>query len=303
MTNKVKNTPDSSILSISKEEFKKLIDNQINKGSELLKMNVEHIVGYGQPFFTTQNYNRNIKNSGQIGFKTFTNEYDKWVNVTDEILKRSFTIPENEYRHNFDIAGQTAFITRDQDRVAHYMEAISDKINYLESLKVQSDFIPVNLNEKSKYLKENDVILPSNKIFIVHGHNETINHEVARTIEKLGLEAIILREQPNSGQTIIEKFENNAKETNFAVILMTADDKVGENEEFRARQNVIFEMGYFMGKLGRSHVMCLLQNDVEKPGDIDGVVYTPLDPSGVWKFSLVKELKECGYKVDANKIM
>ena len=125
----------------------------------------------------------------------------------------------------------------------------------------------------------------SDKVFVVHGHNETVNLEMARTLEKLGLNAIILREQPNSGQTIIEKFENNAKETNFAVILLTADDKVGNVESCRARQNVIFEMGYFMGKLGRSHVMCLLQEGVEKPGDIDGVVYTPIDEVGVEVFS------------------
>jgi predicted nucleotide-binding protein len=62
-------------------------------------------------------------------------------------------------------------------------------------------------------------------------------------------------------------------------------------------------MGYFMGALGRSNVMCLLQEKVEKPGDIDGVVYTPIDKGGIWKYSLVKELKTCGYDVDANKVL
>ncbi len=141
------------------------------------------------------------------------------------------------------------------------------------------------------------------RVFVVHGHNETVTQEVARTIEKLGLEAIVLREQPNYGQTIIEKFENNASKVNFAVILLTADDQMPEEKTFRARQNVIFEMGYFIGALGRSNVMCLLQENVERPGDIDGVVYTSIDAAGVWRFSLVKELKACGYNVDANVIM
>lgn len=141
------------------------------------------------------------------------------------------------------------------------------------------------------------------KVFIVHGHAEAVNQEVARTIEKLGLEAIILREQPNSGNTIIEKFEGYAKDVNFAVILLTADDKIEGEDTFRARQNVIFEMGYFMGALGRPNVMCMLQENVEKPGDIDGVVYTMIDKAGVWKYSLVKELKACGYDVDANKVL
>ena len=143
----------------------------------------------------------------------------------------------------------------------------------------------------------------TNKVFIVHGHAEAVNQEVARALEKLGLEVIILREQANSGKTIIEKFEEYAKDVNFAVILLTADDKIEGAETFRARQNVIFEMGYFMGALGRSHVMCMLQEKVEKPGDIDGVVYTKIDDAGVWKYSLVKELKTCGYDVDANRIL
>lgn len=142
-----------------------------------------------------------------------------------------------------------------------------------------------------------------NKIFIVHGHAKEINLEVARTIEKLGLEAIILHEQPNSGKTIIEKFEGYTKSIDFAVILLTADDKIEGEDFFRARQNVIFEMGFFMGALGRNHVMCMLQENVQKPGDIDGVVYTLLDKSGIWKYSLVKELKACGYDVDANKVI
>lgn len=141
------------------------------------------------------------------------------------------------------------------------------------------------------------------KVFLVHGHAEALNQEVARTIEKLGLEAIILREQPNSGKTIIEKFEEFANDVNFAVILLTADDKVEGEDTYRARQNVVFEMGYFMGALGRQNVMCLLQENVEKPGDIDGVVYTMIDKAGVWKYSLVKELKACGYEVDANKVL
>lgn len=141
------------------------------------------------------------------------------------------------------------------------------------------------------------------KVFIVHGHAEAVNTEVARTIEKLGLEPIILRERPNSGFTIIEKFESTARGVGFAVILLTADDKVEGEDGFRARQNVVFEMGFFMGALGRKNVMCLLQDGVELPGDIDGVVYTVIDKAGHWRFALVKELKACGYTVDANKIL
>ncbi len=179
-------------------------------------------------------------------------------------------------------------------------EAHSYNPSYIESMiGILNAYLQIDLSE--------EVVVTNNKnfdkVFVVHGHNEAVNQEVARTIEKLGLEAVILREQPNSGKTIIEKFEKYAKDVNFAVILLTADDKIDGEEKYRARQNVIFEMGYFMGALGRNHVMCLLQEHVEKPGDIDGVVYALIDKSGVWKFSIVKELKACGYKVDANQIM
>jgi predicted nucleotide-binding protein len=70
----------------------------------------------------------------------------------------------------------------------------------------------------------------------------------------------------------------------------------------RARQNVVFEMGYFIGKLGRDRVFLLLENGVDKPGDLDGIVYTSFDNADGWKLKLVKELKAAGYKVTADSL-
>lgn len=151
-------------------------------------------------------------------------------------------------------------------------------------------------------LKKNN----SNKVFIVHGHNNLIKEKTARTLEKLGLEAIILHEQADGGKTIIEKFENNAISVGFAIILLTDDDEGKAKEEVdyrkRARQNVIFEMGYFMGKLGRERVLLLLDKGVEKPGDLDGIVYTPIDEHDAWKIKLVKEMKSVGYSISADDL-
>lgn len=128
----------------------------------------------------------------------------------------------------------------------------------------------------------------------------------ARTLSKLGLDPIILHEQPDGGRTIIEKFEENSSEVGYAIILLTADDEGKAKKEIdmkaRARQNVVFEMGYFIGKLGRNKVLLLLENGVEKPGDLDGVVYTPIDANDGWKLKLVKELKACKYNVSADNI-
>jgi CAP12/Pycsar effector protein, TIR domain len=143
------------------------------------------------------------------------------------------------------------------------------------------------------------------EVFVVHGHNAATKEAVARFIEKLGLRPVILHEQANRGNTIIEKFERHAGVA-FAVVLVTGDDEAREagsaNElRKRPRQNVVFEFGFFVGKLGRAHVCALVEEGVEVPSDYQGVVYIPLDPTGNWKLLLVRELKSAGFDVDANR--
>lgn len=146
----------------------------------------------------------------------------------------------------------------------------------------------------------------SNKIFIVHGHDDSAKNELARFIEKIGLKAIILHEQASGGNTIIEKIEEYANTVGFAIILYTACDKGKSKKEDdlkdRARQNVVFEHGYFVGKLGRNRVIALNKENIETPSDIDGVLYILMDSVGAWKTQIVKELKNAGYTIDANNI-
>lgn len=153
-----------------------------------------------------------------------------------------------------------------------------------------------------------DAIL-SNQIFVVHGHNEAMKQDAARILEKLDLDPIILHEKPNESRTIIEKITDYAN-VSFAVVLLSPDDigyaKDQPNEaKTRARQNVIFELGFFVGKLGRKNVSVLYQEekDFEMLSDYKGVLYTPYDTLGKWKFDLIRELKNCGYNVDANKLL
>ena len=145
----------------------------------------------------------------------------------------------------------------------------------------------------------------TNEIFIVHGRDEGAKETVARFLETLDLKPLILHEQANLGRTIIEKFEQHA-EVGFVVALLTPDDVgAGKGEEStlnpRARQNVIFEFGYFIGKLSRKRVCALVKGNVEKPSDYDGVLYISLDDSGGWKMKLFKELRSAGFDIDANK--
>lgn len=143
------------------------------------------------------------------------------------------------------------------------------------------------------------------KVFIVHGHDDLAKTDVARFVERLGFEAIILNEQASSGQTIIEKIEAHTN-VGFAAVLYTPCDVGGlENgpQRSRARQNVVFEHGYLISKLGRHNVSALVKGDVEIPNDISGVVYVPLDQHGAWRVALAKELRSAGYPVDMNRVV
>jgi predicted nucleotide-binding protein len=141
------------------------------------------------------------------------------------------------------------------------------------------------------------------KVFLVHGRDNEAKQEVARFLESLGLEVIILHEQASSGMTIIEKIEHFANDADFAIVLYTACDHgrgIHESKvhpKNRARQNVVFEHGYLMAKLGRKNVCALVKGEIETPNDISGVVYVGLDAAGAWKTEITKELNACGYNV------
>jgi len=148
----------------------------------------------------------------------------------------------------------------------------------------------------------------NDQIFLVHGRNEGIRESVARFVESLGLSITILHEQPNRGQTIIEKFEEYS-DVRFAVVLLTGDDRGGladrspETVHPRARQNVILELGFFLGKIGRDRVCALYEPGLEIPSDYSGVLFVELDANRRWQVELAKELKAAGFHVDMNRLL
>ena len=181
-------------------------------------------------------------------------------------------------------------------------------INLLNVIK-EDVSLDYDLNTQ-KAKRVNSLTKDNTNVFVVHGHNEEMKQSVARTVEKLHLKPIILHEQASKGKTIIEKFTDNS-DVLYAIVLLSGDD-IGhskdskpEEAKFRARQNVIFELGYFIGKLGRERVLALHQNipNFEIPSDYKGVVFVPYDTQGRWQFELIKELKAIGVDVDANNII
>lgn len=149
---------------------------------------------------------------------------------------------------------------------------------------------------------------PSDEVFVVHGHDDSILHQVMRLLVQLSLKGVVLRELPSEGRAIIEKLEHYSN-VGFAIILMTADDMGGSAEQVsqgnffpRARQNVVLELGYFAAKLSRKRLCVLKEAGVEEPSDILGIVYTEIDKHGAWRLALGKELRAAGYSVNLNDL-
>ena len=192
------------------------------------------------------------------------------------------------------------------DYRARYQRGLTDAGVLLEAMIEQiveywEDESPAQFSASSS----RDELINTTKVFLVHGRDLGTRDSVARFLETLKLQPVILDEQADRGQTIIEKFEQHAQEVRFAVVLLTPDDEGrirGEESDLkpRARQNVIFELGYFARSFGRNRVCALTKGGVEIPSDYDGVVYIPLDDSGGWKMRLIKELKAAEFDVDAN---
>ncbi|EMH4075337.1 nucleotide-binding protein [Serratia marcescens] len=175
-----------------------------------------------------------------------------------------------------------------------------------EVLTDAGEFIASSQREKIDASIKNTTNPDNTSVFIVHGRDDLAKTEVARFIEQLGLKAIILHEQDNGGKTIIEKIEEYTN-VGYGIVLYTPCDvgSLGNDKSLkpRARQNVVFEHGYLIGKLGRNKVSALVKAQVEIPGDLNGLVYTELDKAGGWKLSIAKELTREGYSIDLNKAL
>lgn len=212
-------------------------------------------------------------------------ETDK--SIEDTVLNANKNIQESTYCYT------KKDVLKDDDYAKNITElAFSD-------ISVSQEAVMIN-NQKTECEK-------NKKVFIVHGHDNLAKTEVARFLEKLNLEPIILHEQPSSSSTIIEKIEKNS-DVGYAIVLYTGCDigasiKNEDKLQKRARQNVVFEHGYFIAKLKRENVCALIKDKVEKPNDISGVVYLNMDDKNGWQVELAKELKHAGYPIDLNILL
>jgi predicted nucleotide-binding protein len=260
--------------------------------------------------------NRRIEETRQFDPQLITEQYnipqiDRLKAAVEETLARTFgadTLDYERYKnaayfdngpHNYaykvPIEDVRRSLTRSKER---NIALLQQAVETLQERLAETGEVQARLGEPKADFSN------SSRIFIVHGH-AAFEQMVARFLELVGFEPVILHEQANEGRTIIEKFERHS-DVGFAVILLTDDDVGGAKggaQSPRARQNVILELGYFIGRLGRARVVALRKGEIELPSDILGLVWENLDDSGAWQTRLAKELQAAGYDIDWNKVM
>lgn len=273
-------------LVVNRDNAKAKLSDRIQKGRELKELTINS----AQSFDQTQK------------------KYYKWTAFNKELLKRLFSTEElsDEYSRYSGVGFVTMREPSLGESIHDLHKGIDEKIHRIDSIIERLELIPVKSSVEETIKDSNNYKRDKSKVFVVHGHDELIKIDVARFIEKLGFEPIILHEQASSSKTIIEKIEAYS-EVGFGIVLYTPCDVGGKNTDpaklqGRARQNVVFEHGYLIGKLGRQNVCQLVKGDVETPTDISGIVYIQFD-SVNWQIDLAKELRRSGYEVDMNKII
>jgi predicted nucleotide-binding protein len=244
---------------------------------------------------------------GDDGYDNWKLERKLWIDVSKEALRSVYE--GDAEAMEFNSSGLTDYVIVTGLEWSEYLrdevELTRRAVNTLTSLIQRLEYAtpasaaPIEMPEPA--------VDPNAPIFVVHGHDRANLHEIVRVIEgATGRKAVVLHEESNDGRTIIEKFEHHAASAAYAAVLLTGDDEGGEaskaERQPRGRQNVIFELGFFFGKLGRQRVAVLLEPGVERPSDIDGLVYVELDGAGAWKYKLAAEMASAGLQVDYSRI-
>lgn len=245
-------------------------------------------------------------------------ELKAWRNFTEQVIIKTFGKPhENLNAYHSALHGGSWWMNMPEEAIQkNYVDNLHVIKKLLEGFIEQiRSFSGITKSEKISDIPS------SNKIFIVHGHDEKSKNELVLMLTRFGLEPIILHEKPSEGMTIIEKLEKHS-DVGFAFILLTPDDagcckdelreiseistiiKASDQKYYedtfnpRARQNVVFEFGLFVGKLGRSRTCCLYTGDVELPSDLSGIIYIPFQTTVNEKtLAIAKELKAVGYEI------
>lgn len=276
-------------LAVSREEARSKIEDRMQKGRDLRLSQI----------------------STQAAYDEAMNSYSKWNAFNNELLKRLFTTEEISEEYSSWVGGFISIGGRSLgQKISELYEDIDAKVHRLDSISERLELIPLcssqaNVDARPEIRESQE---KNKKVFVVHGHDEVAKTNLEVFLREIGLDPIVLHRQADEGMTIIEKFEKHS-DVGYAFILLTPDEiayLAGEEgkpdqeraKQLRARPNVIFEFGYFVGKLGRSKVCCLYTGNVTLPSDVSGMIYKQYAASiEEVAYSVIKDLKAQGFKV------
>jgi len=240
-----------------------------------------------------------------LSFHKLEQDQQKWTEYNETLLEQMFSTTDLSRDYSYCRPAPTAYYHAPafSQKARSEMEKLDARIGFLSSIVDRLDLYSAE-DPAERTSRVNSSAKDLTQAFVVHGRDEAAKESAARFLERLGIRPIILHEQASRGKTIIEKLEHYA-DVPFAVVLLTPDDEgrqAGSNTELRprARQNVILELGYFVGLLKRERVCALYKGDLDLPSDWDGVVWVRMDDRGAWKLELAHELKAAGFAVDLN---
>jgi predicted nucleotide-binding protein len=274
-------------LAVSREDAKQRLQDRIDKGMELKVKQV----------------------NTREAFDELSNAYSKWDSFNSELLRRIFTTDEAVKEYEFwGVMSIGMYESSLSEKIADVYKDVDKKIHRLDSIIERLELIPLAVSASAPEQLQTGSISRSKKVFVVHGHDDVAKTNLEVFLHEVGLEPVVLHRQADQGLTVIEKFEKHS-EVGYAFILLTPDEAAyldgdaqkPESErkiEWRARPNVIFEFGYFIGKLGRSRVCCLYTGNVSLPSDVNGMIYKRYEKSiEEVGYSIIKDLKAAGYGV------
>ncbi len=255
---------------------------------QAIKLLISQVKKLGENISRSLNDTSTAEHSRYVSFKTFATRYNQLAHEAEQIFgltQGSFSCYKIENMGNF---ANTLWGTQKEIMESVALET-DTLLAYLQSSLGESSMPPKSDNRK---------------VFIVHGHNHKLLDEVELMLRRVGLEPIIVKNEANTGRTIIEKIED-LTDVGFAIVLYTGCDegraKNTEKLRDRARQNVIFEHGYLCAKLGRNNVVAINDDGIEIPSDLSGVLYIPRSASD-WKSQLMREMRTAGLKFDPTKM-
>lgn len=281
-------TPRTALI-ISREAFKSALIEQISKGKQLSSTNIQ----------TEEQLNLLAKDFGL------------WDDYNEEFFKSSFNNPQNEHKYAYEHTGtligvedvfRGANIHNPNHRYKTLIQRIEAKTGQLESILGRAELIhsEVETPIMRSIVNESSALSPT--VFIIHGHDEEMKRSVQLFLNRGELQDIVLHERPDKNRTVIEKLIEEGANASYVIALLSPDD-VQEDGTVRARQNVVLEIGYFIGKLGRENVRLLRRGDTIIPSDLQGILYDNYDTEGAWRIKLAKEIKAVGLPINIENII